>query len=1375
MKKIILLVLVFTFFRCTLTENILKEPIWYRPIECYESKCLFEAEFNNVTLNSQLYINGSKVGDLQFRQLYNRLRLKRDYDFHDITVVSTITGNQEFPYGTQQYVYSDNIFASAMKIDSMNTFTQIKLNDEIFDISESGYYENGGFKFNTRNFKHGNISNFHTDKKIVNFWSDTSENLIMLCDANKLGEHNTSKFGILNSLPGGNATENFNGTGLSSSSSKLMTDYMYIKEGSSFKLTSTPLVPIIGSSQSLVLPTFCNLSWSNGMLKANESCKVIIKYVSSIPEFTITFTELKPLLPLFFMNDSIVIIPDLLNEDYTFRLATNRNKGQFGIFEYRPYFTSLVLNSTCTVRQEVSFGSGFNNNTMTSGQQYQVLAGYDLPLSDYESNLTHYGGEIVDGIFKSNGTECTLVNGTCQAVMHCLVLPDINLGWYGDLVLHMNMIPTNHILFHVDRLGQSVSEYTYYFSQNDTISVGTPGIKQICIIHQKGSIAETSYAEIDLTQIKTRQTNDSNGIVRFKIYTTSQGCLGYVSFHGVIGTMGASAETNVVHDKSISNVVSTISSKCSFIPITTTGDKFVDQIVTERKFGSDNLTILTPHYLDELNTFDPYLDITGYFVGPNISSVGCVKFKSVVHNQVSKDQLESTIKFDNQCDQELYFNVTIGEVLNKYLSKNQCFNISTKATCVIKGDLQSSESFTLTTNAWNSYDIINDKKTVKYDFSEDCVLFCETALADYPEWFKWMIIIIVCGGVLFCLVTMVYPIIVVWNLLCKIFGWTWWIICCFAAPFMFCFKKSSSKIIQRWKTKSQQYYKKVEEVTEGKIANAGNNSTFSTLLIICICIPCVLTCDYIPIQETNITSCLNGVCNLKLDVTLDMPSTDHTSACMLLNTYESELGDVTFAQESLNVTVVDLFWEFPITQEYFSPWISTILAKSGCDCPDGSDHECSSSHHPSGSGCSGDYCAYKKTSGTGDNCDSLLLFGDGHYCSSFTFVQDPGVEVDIISENYVQKMKLQVCKKDSSEIVCEYAWSNGTSKNTISMFENQVTLIIDGFLNLPDIDFNSKRLIKTSGNCWIADTNAKGDYEASQPGFLQYYQSDGKFQWHWAFSLIENQIGISHKKCYSEAKVDYTYKFPVFASYLTEEKTIQSVLGKYGKVECYGWNGTTTVKVHPVSSSNFLSELITKPGWMQVNINSACPYIGLITGESLYIGNQKSYLNVQAYSTCGEGESEITVSCSKGCEDGETLNVILEPELDTYPVPLTVKESDIAGQVCIQSYTEDSRKCKDFQFTVGFEDFDDGVVISTSNSTSDNDESDDLCLLCWDSWLSFETSWDTLTEIGESLLKIIVYAVIFGIGGVIALVLLWDLLDWMVMKIINRIKKRKLQ
>lgn len=1366
--------------RICLAGNCTSDPLWFSPKGCTKDSCAYIAEYSYLKESCTLTLKNTTLTDFSYGDILNKIIMTRSYDLYDVSL----------SYETSPYEISDTGIYLTLTERKGGVFTITEIDPSIYITVFGESYLVSEKRHNDLKYSFTpheitfNQSDYHNyNKSIVIMDSPGTIHPVFLCDANKIGKYNSSKVGSLQVI-NGKPVYNDDLYDLVTIGQTVYHDrsLKIIKSDGWMKISSYPTTPF-GETVTSCAHSACNISIVDHVLLNYNSCIIPFAYGHydsfinitgnheiDYPLFHLgsdlcqdTYTRPEPIEYEYFLPFDLPIEFDWLGFDGTF-IKSNEQGACTG-----QYMISICTENGCGT--DYSTGSTFGNGlgSPSDNPDLMFIAGdnsYQVTNFVLADNFVYYstnGGST--GITGGSSINLATTSGDGFERIACVwtgitpltgnatieydiqtVSSGVSSNNWTQFLMYHNKSRLNYQSFSFNGTSSSV-----HFSQiiNDPFS-------KLCI-----SIDISNQTSGDIL----RMDNVTYNFTSYSFFNKSKSAAWLDADYSGLDCIGSLVITKATLQVDVTNALGTYLDQdskytgCTQLPVQALGSNDSPQMtLLEFKLINGSIRHTTTLHLNNTAAFDPTFSFSGTFYIPNNNVSSCFYVSSFDTNQESKDSVAIKLEIKNPCinmDSRTY----IAPDNDKFVTDEDCTSTLDSYKCTIHLDLVTHSDIAITV-VIDSDAIVGESFIVRYDWFEDCVFLCSIPyIRDLSEWFKFFLIALIVFAVLFTFVACIGPLVAVITLLAYFGKACYYLIYYGTWPLRICVRCTWAGVHFAWKWNVDRYdnYIKLKKTNTSIRTDSGS---VAMLMICLILIPNYNSnifgycCDNEPLQTSNITTCNGDICNTNLDIGFEMVAIRSSQLCIEFTEADTQLGEIAIPKEEVNVTIKDFFVEYSSEFQYYSPWSTLFFANTGCDCPDGSSHSCTSSSHPSGAGITHDkkYYWYYGSTGTLSGCEELFLFtGDGHYCSSFDLQDKAEISVALINDVPQFRMYLSVCRYNGTQD-CEFMWHNTTQKSTYSMFDGQVKLILEGysFPTLPDL--SGKSLIKTSGKSWIGMVNELGDYTMGNPGFIQKWGDINYETWHSSTSQIQPTISINHKHCYDGVSAEYTFKYPVFSSWLTDDKTIDSQLGKYGIPEATGFGPTSNLVLYPFAGPTLFGELQTKTGWMTVEVDNACPRINSIVGSSLYEDSTLSTLVVNAYSTCVSGEVEISLTCKSNCESEDSLDVILETTTRDYSLGILATGKNPQGSVCIKSYYENT--CSDFNLTTGTKNETDGYAVITEDDSSDNKHDDDLCLTCIDDWIDADFKWDSITNIAKSIFMIFVYICLGIIGLVVILAII---------------------
>jgi hypothetical protein len=1161
----------------------------------------------------------------------NLITLKKLYTIGE-PVITSVISDYELSDGSGYLNVNPSRF-SVYSVSPVNSEISINFAGENYHTYEDMDNVFGDLHFFSRN-KTFRKTSFNSGQTVI-LDKDPSTKLVSigLCSTNKVGEYNFNKPGYIQIIGSViNVDPNFE-SHIVSGASIFSIPGLPVWSDDAFRLGPLPmlLVNSMGITGPLPFQTTCNLTATFNTLHNSAQvmsnlgvgpCKVNFKYFLDGPGIDLNLKNITVRMPVFYLNDTahyLDIYPaKTVQVDFPGYQRLPLSVVNIGA---KWNYTSFEDGSDCTLTHKICGGFGCVQNTTTIASQSVLFQ--NIPTSylyqpyfkdgnfskDFHYNLNSTGVRITDNSIVFNLTSnsagnmpsaCTTIKnpGNIMSISfyiseNCTDGNKLRFWSSGDSNLIYSETPT---CLNANRV-QTSHEFSIVAKASSQL--------EFCV----GAITTNLTGPQIITLSNYSQFIDDDNTTTLSVnysITNNLDCLAIITPHHIqlTATPASDSTPNI-------NVLGAMNN-CTWLNTAQfAGEVTNTTFFREFKNGDDIILPMYQRLGENIDDIDPDYSFYGTIEIANDNYSSCPVIKDIKTDYKSKNKVRVGWTIENLCVEQNY-TTFIAKNSEKFATNGYCTGVSSSLKCHQTLSLTTWDPVTINIVAYGDQ-YITKQYRVNYKWSE-CQTLCFWPVENLNIYWKTLIWSLAFIAVMFLLLTFTYPCFAVFMFCEKCFRFIWKFMCFAVLPFIWVFKKIwmiiTSGVGRLRNSYSSNKTKNILNITPKQedttvipakteqtktIARNGNKMVFIAIIML---LPLAFACENEILGASNITSCINGNCDVVTDMIFTLPAVKNSQLCVEITSVDTNLGIEPISKEDIKITVKDFYLNYPIQFSYYSPWTSIFLQAVGCDCPDGSSHSCTPDHHPSGAGCVLDdfYCWYKASSGTGQNCEDELLFGDGHYCNSFSFTYDTLLAVGTINNSPTYHMYIEVCQG----LDCETVWHNTTGQLTHQMFNNDVILTVGGFLVSSLPDFSGYSLIKTAGKSWVGRVNQLGDYSMSTPAFVQKWGAIGSETWHLSESNVNQATTIKHNKCYDKASSTVTYKIPVFSTWLTADKELTSYAGPYGQATSTGYGPGMDLTFRPNTGPTSLNQLTSLPGWVDIVIAAAFFVINIILVNCVY-------------------------------------------------------------------------------------------------------------------------------------------------------------------------------
>jgi len=534
------------------------------------------------------------------------------------------------------------------------------------------------------------------------------------------------------------------------------------------------------------------------------------------------------------------------------------------------------------------------------------------------------------------------------------------------------------------------------------------------------------------------------------------------------------------------------------------------------------------------------------------------------------------------------------------------------------------------------------------------------------------------------------------------------------------------------------------ELTGGGGGGGRSSKYFtSTLTVCCIVSLCMQgtqsVCVGNTLSATNVTACVDGVCDMKLHISATVPLTQGAEYCVSYDAIDTQLGSVVSDSVEIHLKVQNVTVSYPLLWQYYSGQ-TVINHKSSCECPNGNDHFCTSSKHPSSLDCPLDKgCSYVQKDGSNDGC-GIYLVGNGHYCTmSFP---NTGGEMSVLK--FQQQPSRLVCfivtvTSSTSNFSYDFCWDGiDEHDEVIDALPGRVNIL--GSYDSDYLSLSGNYLIRSKSSAWISSlVNAAGEFSMTKSGWAQMQDPTNLKAIKYDPNAISAITTMTTKSCGS-AKVDLSYAYRNMDAETTANNAVINYVKPYGVPTVVGFGSDTTFTVAPYSGPNSAFEFVLDPGTIKYSIDAAFPVIDSVEQSVVNQDGFVGYLIVTLHSNCGPGQVQVRAIASDSTElivGDDCVKVVDGPTNCTIPIQGVDNTTVI---VVAQGY---------------FVSVNETVVVTvsppldlTGDVTTQDDassgENDGGGSWCWTCWHGFHTIKDAFFSIFQLLMSaLVLFAILF--------------------------------
>jgi len=427
---------------------------------------------------------------------------------------------------------------------------------------------------------------------------------------------------------------------------------------------------------------------------------------------------------------------------------------------------------------------------------------------------------------------------------------------------------------------------------------------------------------------------------------------------------------------------------------------------------------------------------------------------------------------------------------------------------------------------------------------------------------------------------------------------------------------------------SKNRQKKTKQTTQTTTGGGGRMSgviyTTTLCCIVACCIPISeAVCSGSTLAATNVTTCVDGVCDLKLHLLASMPLTSGAEYCVTYDSVDTNLGSVVSDSVEIRLAVNNVTVEYPLLWQYYTGG-TTVVHKTTCECPNGNNHYCTSSHHPSSLDCPYENgCAYVSAEGSNNGC-GIYLVGNGHYCTMAYPVHSSELSILKFQQQPTRKVCFLLTITSSvSSFTYDFCW-DGVSEHdeVISSLPGRVDIL--GSYDSDYLQLGGNFLIRSKTSSWISSlVNQVGESTITKDGWAQVTDPLKPNQsMKYSVASLQSSTTLSPKSC-GDAKASLSFAYRDIVSDMNNQNQVATYTKPYGVADVRNFGPTTTFRLTPHSGPNSEFEFVLNPGTIKYSIDAACPVIDKVSQSVIFQDGYVGYLFVEFHSDCGDGQIQV--------------------------------------------------------------------------------------------------------------------------------------------------------